>query len=331
MTFSYNPDHFKFDRRSLSIPRKPGISAYMRIKNEGEFVGLTIRSHLEFYDEIIAVYNGCTDNTEEILLELREQYPEKVKVYHYIPEVYPLVSEAHRRTPTDSIHSMANYSNYALSKTTFSVAVKLDGDHLAIPQNLAPLIETIRKDISAGKQKIYTFSGVNLIRKSGFIMVGGSKKYPFAGQGEHMYHPVSENIVFYQGEIFEKWERPTSRQMEREYRGIMYFHLKHLKKKDFGYENLPENVKECYMREVKTADYFISFSDFYSRENLRKMVNQLRFKDRLRYHLYKNRAARKLKYKLHGQHPHLKIMRLIRLAEDLKGIDFKRDVLDKLS
>ena len=330
MTFSHNLDDFKFDRRSLSIPRKPGISAYMRIKDEEEFVDLAIRSHLEFYDEIIAVYNGCTDNTEKVLLELREQYPEKIKVYHYLPEVHPLDSEAHRRTPTDSVHSMANYSNYALSKTTFSVAVKLDGDHLAIAQNLAPLVETIRRDIYAGKQKIYTFSGVNLIRKSGAVMVGGWERCPFSGQGEIMYHPVGEDIAFHQNEFFEGMKRPASRQMEREYQGIMYFHLKHLKK-DFGYANLSEDMKEFYVREMISSDYAIPFSEFYSSRNIRKMASQFSLRNRLRYSLYKNSTIRKLKYKLCGKHPNLKTMRLIRLTEDLKGIDFKHDVLDKLS
>ena len=311
-----NYDEFKFDPASLATPRKPGISAYMRIKNEGEFVGLAIRSHLEFYDEIIAVYNGCTDNTEEVLLELQEQYPEKIKVYHYLPEVYPLKSEAHRQAPTDSVHSMANYYNYALSKTTFSVAAKLDGDHLAIPQNLAPLVDTIRRDISAGKQKIYTFSGINLIRKSGSIMVGGREEYPFVGQGDHMYHPVTQRIAFRQGTTTEKFVRPTPKEMEWQYMGIMCFHLKHLKK---GFGVFPG-------KQVR----IVSFDEFCSRRHHKRLVRQLLFRNRLRYALYRHEMVRKLKYKLQGRHPNLKTMRLIRLADDLRGIDFKRDVLDKL-
>ena len=311
-----NYDEFKFDPALLEKPRKPGISAYMRLKNEGEFVGLAIRSHLEFYDEIIAVYNGCTDNTEKILLELQEQFPEKIKVYHYLPEVHPLGSDAHRRAPTYSVHSMANYYNYALSKTTFSVAVKLDGDHLAIPQNLAPLIDTIRRDIIAGKQKIYTFSGINLIKKSGSIMAGGHMKYPFSGQGDIMYHPVTKRFIFRQGTTTEKFSRPTPRELEYQYMGIMYFHLKYLKK-EFG---------------ILSGDLvrIVSFSEFCSKSYHTRLARQLPLRNRLRYMLYRHEMVRKLKYKLHRQHPNLKTMRLIRLAEDLKGIDFQRDVLDKL-
>ena len=156
----YNEFHFTPDL--LSGPRKPGISAYLRARNEEQFVRLAILSHLDYYDEIIACYNDCTDNTPQILHDLAEQHPDKIKVYHYLPKVHPAQSEGHAQTPDDSVHGLANYYNYALSKTTFQVAVKLDADHLAIPHKLAPLIDIIRRDIATGKQKIYPFSGINL-------------------------------------------------------------------------------------------------------------------------------------------------------------------------
>ena len=125
---------------------------------------LAILSHVEHYDEIIACYNGCTDNTEQILFDLAEQYPHKIKVHHYLPQVYPGGSVEYAGKPDGWVHGLANYYNYALSKTTYDVATKLDADHLAIPHKLAPLLETIRKDRRAGKQKIYLFSGINLAR-----------------------------------------------------------------------------------------------------------------------------------------------------------------------
>ena len=161
---SDNFDQFKFNPASLSAPRPPGISAYMRVKNEQQFVRLAIESHLPFYDEIIAVYNDCTDATPQILHDLAAKYPQKIKVFHYLPQVVPTATKEHTQTPTASVHSMANYYNYALSQCAYRVAVKLDADHLAIPCKLAPLIKTIRTDMAADKLKVYTFSGINLIR-----------------------------------------------------------------------------------------------------------------------------------------------------------------------
>ena len=46
---------------------KNGLSGIMRVKNEGRFLEACIDSCIEALDEIIIVYTGCTDNTEEIL------------------------------------------------------------------------------------------------------------------------------------------------------------------------------------------------------------------------------------------------------------------------
>ncbi len=323
-----NFDQFKFDPRSLSTPRKPGISAYMRVKNGGEFVRLSVLSHLDYYDEIIACYNDCSDDTETILLDLAKQHPQKIKVHHYLPKVHLLSSEEHKQTPAHSVHSMANYYNYALSKTTFNVAVKLDDDHLSIPQNIVPMIKIIRADIARGKQKLYTFSGINLIRETHSIKVAGRRDYLFSGNGEIMYHPVSEKIYYRQGETTEKFNHPSRKLMETQYMGIMYFHLKYLKK-HFGLVNRSEKAKAIHLQKLNKEGWIVSFAEFCSWRHHKMLLKQLKWRNRFRYALYRHRAIRQLKYKMTGQHPHLKVMRLIRLAEDLKHIDFERDVLGK--
>jgi glycosyltransferase involved in cell wall biosynthesis len=80
---------FQFSPSELDSPRKPGISAIMRIKNGEDFLEASIESHLPFYDEIVACYNGCTDNTASILEKLARRHPEKIRVFHYEPDVAP--------------------------------------------------------------------------------------------------------------------------------------------------------------------------------------------------------------------------------------------------
>lgn len=308
---------FQFNPASLAAPRKPGISAYMRIKNEEQFVRLAIESHLPFYDEIIACYNDCTDNTEAILLDLQQQYPDKIRLFHYLPKVHMYGTTAHKNTPGNSVHSFANYSNYALSQCAYCVAAKLDADHLAIPKNLAPLIQTIRNDIAAGKQKFYYFSGVNLILKDGEILCGWYKEYPFSGNSDIFYHPVNEKLHFWQGHSVEKFNEP--KKIENEYMGIMYFHLNFL--------------KTLHLDQFKISDsgyHAMSLADFSTQSNINRMKSMLKLRDRLRYALYSPIFMRRLKYQLTRQHIRLRPMRLLRLQNDLRDIDFQRDVIDKL-
>jgi len=322
-----NFDRFKFDRGSLSRPRKPGISAYMRIKNEEQFVRTAILSHIDFYDEIIAVYNDCTDNTEGILTELAQQYPRKLKVHHYPPKVHWAHSAEYAQVAGDSVHGAANYSNYALSKTTRTVATKLDADHLAIPGKLASLTEVIRRDIAAGKRKLYYFSGINLARNSdGKIGVAGH--VPFVGNRDHYYHPVGEGFHYKNNKLAE-YLAIEDTTLETEYMGIMCFHLKYLKH-DSAFGKYRSEAERVYMQNKLGEFEWVDFAEFRSAQYRAKMKKRMDFYDRLHVDLYAGEFFRKAKYKLTGTPPKLAHVRLARLAEDLAGIDWRRDAIDKL-
>ena len=315
---SDNFDQFKFNPASLSAPRPPGISAYMRVKNEQQFVRLAIESHLPFYDEIIAVYNDCTDATPQILHDLAAKYPQKIKVFHYLPQVVPTATKEHTQTPTASVHSMANYYNYALSQCAYRVAVKLDADHLAIPCKLAPLIKTIRTDMAADKLKVYTFSGINLIRdQADNLTVSPPPHRVFSGNGDIFYHQIHTGGMFYQRRRVEHFEVPDKKPPHREYRymGIMYFHLKWLKK---------EFIEPRYKKGI-------SFTEFVTPDYQRYFRQQFPRKDRLLCALYDFAVMQRVRYKLIGKPPKVKHVRLTRLADDLRGIDFERDALQWLS
>jgi len=320
---------FRFTPSMLAAPRLPGISAYMRIKNGAEFLRLAIESHLPFYDEIIAVYNECTDNTEEILLTLQAQHPGKIKVFHYLPKVAKPCSEEHRQTPADSIHSMANYYNYALSKARYSVAVKLDDDHLAIPCKLAPLVERIRADIAAGNLQVYTFSGPNVKKRNGIYLVGGGGPHPFCGNNDHQYHPVSPDYTYAQGHDCEIFRQPSQQQVAREYMGIMFFHLKPLKQHS-GYAYLDEPYRSLVTEQFINQGLWLPWDEFCSPKARKRMIADRPWGDRIQIAMYSMPAILNLRLKLVKKHPSLRKVRLARLRQDLAGIDFKRDLLDAL-
>lgn len=70
--------------------RKEGISAFARLKNAEEFLEKVVESYIDFYDEIVLVDNNSTDATPRICEQLARKYPEKIKFFHYTPEVYGL-------------------------------------------------------------------------------------------------------------------------------------------------------------------------------------------------------------------------------------------------
>ena len=314
---------FRFTPEMLAAPRKPGISAYMRIKNEEQFVRLAILSHLDYYDEIIACYNGCTDNTESILHELANQHPQKIKVFHYLPKVHPILTAEHANTPADSLHSMANYYNYALSKTTYSVATKLDADHLAIGGKLAPAIAAIRADIKANKTKTYYFSGLNLMHDS-HGAIGVNLDGLFSGNEDIVYHPVNPNVFYRQRPRCESINKPYLRTLPAEYMGILYFHLHYLKHELCGV-NAVDKFGNAIDRSLVAP-----FADLYSPQCQKKLRAQLNPYERMHCALYASEKMRRWKYQLTGTPPKLHQLRLARLADDLRDIDFARDVLGRL-
>jgi glycosyltransferase involved in cell wall biosynthesis len=142
-----------------SLIRQDGISAFMRIKNGEDYLKASILSIINQIDELICVFNGCTDNTEKILLELEKQYPAKMVVYKYIPEVYPVNSEKYLNTEENSVHSLVYYYNFALSKTTKKYCMKLDDDQIYFSNKLLEL----KKEMDLSKEN-YTIGikGINL-------------------------------------------------------------------------------------------------------------------------------------------------------------------------
>ena len=136
---------FVVRRSDLKVSqRRPGISGYMEAFNEEQFLALAIESHLPFLDELVIVYNVGTDRTPEIAAEYAQRYPDKVRVFHYEPEVYETGSAEFVSAPPDSLHGRANLGNFSLCQTTYRVAMKVDADHVIIPEKINSIIRIVR-------------------------------------------------------------------------------------------------------------------------------------------------------------------------------------------
>lgn len=320
-------DAFRFDRRSLSAARPPGISAIMRIKNGADFLRLSIESHLPYVDEVVACYNDCSDATPQILAELAAEHPGKVRPIEYLPKVHPILSREHAAEPSDSVHAIANYYNFALAQARYSYATKLDDDHLAIDVHLRPAIAAVRAAAAAARRELFTFSGLNLARDAQGRL-GVYTPQPFVGTGDHLYFPVCEQIYFVQEartEVF-RFEKVAGRRLPKRYTGLLYFHLKHAKP-GAGFHNLAAAELAQWQRDYQQQFGWMAFGDFAQPAHtagLRRSVNPLE------YRLRTNPVSEGLIHALSGRNPPLKIARLARLDSDLAAIDFERDAVQRL-
>ena len=193
-----NPiDYSKFNNR------KSGISGFMRIKNEEQFIETVVLSWINYLDELVIIYNDCNDKTPIILKRLEKKYPKKIKLFHYLPVVYPFNTPKFSKTDIDSIHSFCFYSNFALSKTSYDKCVKIDGDHIGIPQALKRIYNYLTEKNM--KDSVYYFSAFNLWmfnRRLYFDLnnpyCGNGDVYYFNSSDKHKFikHPLNKNLEF---------------------------------------------------------------------------------------------------------------------------------------
>ncbi len=133
---------------------RAGVSGIMRVKNDAELIGICIDSCISALDELIIVYNDCSDETPRIIEEKRLQYPDKIRVYEYKHRVYSICLSKEdfdyaNGLPDDSPHLLCNYYNFALSKVTCKYAVKIDADQLYFTENLKKWCDVCRTDMEA--------------------------------------------------------------------------------------------------------------------------------------------------------------------------------------
>ncbi len=144
----YNPlDYIVKDEdiKKLDEERPLGISGHLRVKNEEMSIAQSIDSCIDALDELIITYNTSEDNTEKILKEYQKKYPDKIKLYHYKPNIINYISTTkelenfkskNMSYETNSIHSLANYYNFGYTKIKYKYYMKIDADQIYFTEKL---------------------------------------------------------------------------------------------------------------------------------------------------------------------------------------------------
>lgn len=250
--------------------KKRGLSAIVRLRNEEDFAEAALHSVLPFVDEVVIVYNQCTDRTPEIVEKFAESEPQRVQAFHYVPEVFPQGSDQHRTLSPNHVSSLVHYYNFALSKASYRVSVKWDGDHIAIPEALGRVVDRLR-GIESGtlswwrspwKRGYWWFRGINLWDEKGKIYipkprptVGGKKDCGFWSVGRRRifrHHPRFEVLHI-------RW-------LIHSFVGSLFFHVKGMKKdRGIGVYQLERNLNSPYksiVERIWTNPELMTFADY---------------------------------------------------------------------
>jgi len=228
LRFFFNPLTNKKEKLSDHLKtqdRQEGLSAYVRVKDESEFLRISLESHIDLVDEMVIVYNDCSDDSPDIINEFARVYSEKVKVYEYIPIVYPQGSKEFIRLAYDDVHSLVNYYNFALAMTTKKMAFKLDADQVAIKDNFVIAYAQFKQSLERG----LSFRGCNLFDTADrTIHINGEVPLTSYDRG---FIRVDTDIYHHKGMFCERLMKHTQYfpHSSNNTELILYYHIKSMK------------------------------------------------------------------------------------------------------
>lgn len=125
------------------------VAGILRVKNDGPFIHDSIESCIDALDELIVVYNDCTDNSAEEIEKMAKKYPDKIRVYEYPYEVRAFglnrkEFEEIKTWPENNPHLLSSYCNFALSKVTADYVLKIDADQIYFTKKLKDWCDFVR-------------------------------------------------------------------------------------------------------------------------------------------------------------------------------------------
>lgn len=213
--------------------RAPGISAIVRAKNEAQFLEQSVTSILPFADDVVLMFNDCTDATPDIVADLAQRHPEQIRAYEYVPHVFPPGSDEQRALPPDHVNSFVFSENFALSRARRRVCFLWDGDQLAIPEAFGKIMRQLRalKTYAAAwwfsphKWGYWYYQGVNLWACDGALYV--FKTRPLIGtRRDHGFWTLTPRAKYRYDPRFPILH---TRWLWRKRIGVLFYHLKYLK------------------------------------------------------------------------------------------------------
>ncbi|MBN3909464.1 MAG: tetratricopeptide repeat protein [Nostoc sp. NMS1] len=242
--------------------RQDGISGVMLIHNEAEFLAQVIDTWIDAVDELVIVFNDCTDNSPEIIEEYERKYYPKIRAFHYLQRVYSPNTKEQLELDVNNINSFTFYSNFNLSQTRYKICVVINGDHVGIPEYLKKIYNFLKTNPL--QNTALFFSGLNLWKHPDYSQYCISLKDIALGDGDLAYWTVSPNHIFVKNSNNPLLTIVRCQGLEYYYLGFIFWHTRFLKK-DYGQGNYgvySENLNqflESKIREAKLVPLSLQF------------------------------------------------------------------------
>ncbi len=116
----------------LNTPRSFGLSGHLRVRNEAVTLRACLDSCLPFLDELIVTYNDSSDDTEAILHEYAQRYPQKIRLFWY-PLEWGTIRGVSRARP---LGHLAQFYNFGYTKVRYAYYMKIDGDQIYFTEKM---------------------------------------------------------------------------------------------------------------------------------------------------------------------------------------------------
>lgn len=254
--------------------KKPGLSALVRLHNEEEFAYASLNSIVPYFDEIVVVFNDCTDRTPDIVADFAAEHPRLVRVFKYVPVVMPPGNpHQHGDLSPHSVHSLVYYCNFGLSKASYQIRCKWDGDQIAIPQTMEQVVSQLR-GLKPGTREwwlspwrigYWWFTGANLWERDQQVYV--SKLRPFIGtRHDHGFFPAGRLILF---KRYAYAEYLFTRVLRHRFVGCLFYHLRGMKRDrgvgNYRFDSNPAQLPREYAQRVMKDPPLLTFEEFLAR------------------------------------------------------------------
>jgi glycosyltransferase involved in cell wall biosynthesis len=233
-------------------PKK--ISAMLRVKNEIEFLELSIKSIVDLVDELVVVDNLSVDGSTDVIANLAKLYPDKIRTFSYPHQLARYGEEMERLAATAngrrSPSFLPNFYNWCAQKCSSPYILKWDGDTIAADA-MAPTLERFRRST----KQVLWHTGVNL-HSDRISYIAGR---PLEDMEPRLYYKRFSNYNNYLGYCEALWSPyafhyPSFVEKETE---PLYFHMKFCKQDRFSNmsDNLQRRETALSMRGAALPDY----------------------------------------------------------------------------
>lgn len=241
---------------------KVKITAHTLVKNEENFLWYSVKSVIDYVDEMLLWDTGSTDKTIEIIKLLQEEYPQKIKAKFFNQR---------------DINHYTELSQMMLDETDSNWVILVDGDEVWWRSSIKVLVETIINsqdaetivsryvncigdiyhfiDEKKGKYKIDNTTGNITIRAM-------NMKIP----GLHYDKPHGQRGLYDESKVLIQ-ERNISKRIHLN--ELAYLHTTHLVRSSKEFDVAKRQMKYKFSKGIIfPKDFYLPESFFYKKPNI---------------------------------------------------------------